>query len=61
MEAYYAGPEHEGVEHAHEAEEHGAVHVVLVIHPSPEEHDVHGVTEGPQNCPRREGNVIIVE
>ena len=52
VQAYYAWPEHERVEHAHEAEEHRTVHVVLVAHPSPEQHDVHGVAEGPQNRPR---------
>ena len=51
VEAEQSRPEHERVEHADEAEEHGAVHVVLVAHPSPEEHDVHGVAEGPQNRP----------
>ena len=55
MEAEQSRPEHEGVEHADEAEEHGAVHVVLVAHPPPQQHDVHRVAEGAQDGPE---NVI---
>ena len=51
VEAEESGPEHDRVEHADEAEEHGAVHVVLVAHPPPQQHDVHGVAEGAKDGP----------
>ena len=48
---YQSGPEKESVEEADEAEEHGRIHVVLVINLPTEQHDIRGVKEGAKQCP----------